>query len=342
MNSFAREVYLQRVPQGFPVETDFALRDFSPGEPADGEALVEVLALSLDPYQRSAIAGRHLSASIRPGDTLRGDGLVRVMSSRHARWRKGELWVAACGWRSHALLGATEIAAARPVDARWQPPTLALGVLGMPGLTAWAGVRLLSGAQAGDTFVVSAAGGPVGATAGQLARRLGCRVIGIAGGADKCAWVKEAAGFAACIDHRRENLRAALDEHCPRGIDVYFDNVGGDTLDAVSERLAPGARVVLCGLAAQYNGAPLPGPNPGLFIRARATLRGLVVYDHWERYPEMAAEIAPLVAAGEMAFREDRGNGLPSAPAAFCRLMRGENQGKALVILDETSGKGRA
>lgn len=338
----AREVYLRRVPQGLPAETDFALRDFSPGEPDEGQALVEVLAISLDPYQRSAIAGRHLSLSILPGDTLRGEGLVRVVSSRHGRWREGELWVASCGWRSHALLGSNEIAAARPVDTRWQPPTLALGVLGMPGLTAWAGLRLLSGAQAGDTFVVSAAGGPVGATVGQLARRLGCRVIGIAGGEDKCAWVEEAAGFANCINYRREDLRAALDEHCPRGIDVYFDNVGGVTLEAVSERLAIGARVVLCGLAAQYNGAPLPGPNPGLFIRARATLRGLVVYDHWDRYAEMVAQIAPLIAGGEMAFREDRSVGLASAPAAFCRLMRGENLGKALVILDETSGKGRA
>ncbi len=342
MSFAAQEIFLRRTPQNVPVEADFGLRACALGEPAQGEALVEVLAISLDPYQRSAIAGRHLSLSILPGDTLRGEGLVRVVSSRHGRWREGELWVAACGWRNHALLGTNEIAAARPVDTRWQPSTLALGVLGMPGLTAWAGLHLLSEARAGDTFVVSAAGGPVGATVGQFARRLGCRVIGIAGGADKCAWVKEVAGFADCIDYRREDLRTALDERCPRGIDVYFDNVGGVTLEAVSERLAIGARVVLCGLAAQYNGAPLPGPNPGLFIRARATLRGLVVYDHWDRYPEMVAQIAPLIAAGEMAFREDRSMGLASAPAAFCRLMRGENLGKALVILDETSGKGRA
>jgi NADPH-dependent curcumin reductase CurA len=333
------QITLVRTPQGRPVEADFAL---GPGTLpdvaalAEGHACVRVLALSLDPYLRSAMAGRHLSAAIAPGEVVRGEGLVEVTASRHPRMAPGSRWVAACGWRSAALLEPASIEAARPVAPEIDPPTLALGVLGMPGLTAWAGFTKLAQARAGDTFVVSAAAGPVGATVGQLARIAGCRVVGIAGGPDKCRWVTEVAGLDACIDHRAPGeggLRGALKRACPDGIDVYFDNVGGDVLLAVCEQLALGARVVLCGLIAQYNGeAPVP-LNPGLIIRARATLRGLVVYDHWADLPRMTAELSGHLAAGRLHFREDRSAGLASAPAAFVRLMNGLNQGKALVVL---------
>ena len=327
------QITLQRTPDGVPVEADFALGHAELAAPAGGQVLVRVLALSLDPYLRSAMAGRHLSGAIAPGEVVRGEGLIEVIESKHPRMAAGQKWVAVCGWRTHALLDAVAIEQARAVPADLSPATLALGVLGMPGLTAWAGFHLLANAAAGDTLLVSAASGPVGATVGQLARIAGCRVVGIAGGPAKCAWATGVAGFDACIDYKSEDLRAALKRECPRGIDIYFDNVGGDTLQAVCEQLALGARVVLCGLIAQYNSAAPAGPNPGLFIRARATVRGLVVYDHWPRLLEMQTEIGAHIRAGQLHYREDVSHGLASTPAAFARLMRGDNQGKAVVML---------
>ncbi len=327
------QITLQRTPVGLPETSDFAFGHAELPQPEEGQVLVRVLALSLDPYLRSAMAGRHLSASIGIGDLVRGEGLVEVLASRHPAMAAGEQWVAACGWRSHALLDAAAVAQARRVPAWLDRPTLALGGLGMPGLTAWAGLNRLADARAGDTLVVSAASGPVGATVGQLAKIKGCRVIGIAGGPEKCAWVTGVAGFDACIDYRDEDLRQALDRLCPQGVDVYFDNVGGDTLLALLERLALGARVVLCGLMAQYNGAAPTAINPALLIRARATLRGLVVYDHWDALEQMLSEMKAHYLAGRLQFREDIAEGLQSAPAAFVRLMQGRNQGKALVRL---------
>ena len=327
------QITLQRTPVGLPEASDFAFGHAELPQPEEGQVLVRVLALSLDPYLRSAMAGRHLSAAIGIGDLVRGEGLVEVLASRHPAMAAGEQWVAACGWRSHALLDAAAVAQARRVPAWLDRPTLALGGLGMPGLTAWAGLNRLADARAGDTLVVSAASGPVGATVGQLAKIKGCRVIGIAGGPEKCAWVTGVAGFDACIDYRDEDLRQALDRLCPQGVDVYFDNVGGDTLLALLERLALGARVVLCGLMAQYNGAAPTAINPALLIRARATLRGLVVYDHWDALEQMLSEMKAHYLAGRLQFREDIAEGLQSAPAAFVRLMQGRNQGKALVRL---------
>ena len=327
------QITLQRTPVGLPETSDFAFGHAELPQPEEGQVLVRVLALSLDPYLRSAMAGRHLSASIGIGDLVRGEGLVEVLASRHPAMAAGEQWVAACGWRSHALLDAAAVAQARRVPAWLDRPTLALGGLGMPGLTAWAGLNRLADARAGDTLVVSAASGPVGATVGQLAKIKGCRVIGIAGGPEKCAWVTGVAGFDACIDYRDEDLRQALDRLCPQGVDVYFDNVGGDTLLALLERLALGARVVLCGLMAQYNGAAPTAINPALLIRARATMRGLVVYDHWDALERMLSEMKAHYLAGRLQFREDIAEGLQSAPAAFVRLMQGRNQGKALVRL---------
>ena len=330
-------ITLTRTPVGTPVASDFALSAATLAEPAEGQVLVHVIALSLDPYLRSAMAGRHLSGPILPGEVVRGEGLVEVVKSCHPGMRPGQRWVALCGWRSHALLDSAAVAQARRVPDDLQPATLALGGLGMPGLTAWAGFTKLADAKRGDTLVVSAASGPVGATVGQLARLAGCRVVGIAGGPEKCAWVTEVARFDACIDHHAEALPEALKRECPKGVDIYFDNVGGAVLQAVVEQLALHARIVLCGLVGQYGtaaGAASPaGPNPAWFIKARATVRGLVVYDHWADYPAMLAELSAHHRAGLMQFREDIGTGLASTPAAFERLMRGHNQGKSLVLL---------
>ena len=331
MNS--EHIVLVRTPEGTPQTSDFELGSSTLPALQPGQVQVKVLALSLDPYLRSAMAGRHLSAPILPGQVVLGEGLCEVVESLHPRMQPGQLWVAGCGWRSAALLDPAAVMAARPVPAEINPAALALGVLGMPGLTAWAGVRRLSHCKPGDCFVVSAASGPVGATVGQLARWSGCRVVGIAGGPQKCQWVTEVAHFDACIDYQAQDLRQALRQHCPQGINVYFDNVGGEVLQAVCEQLAPQAQVVLCGLIAQYGSAAGAGPNPGLYIRARATLRGLVVYDHWDAMPLMRAELLPRLQRGELAYREDVSQGLASTPAAFARLMRGHNQGKALVMI---------
>jgi hypothetical protein len=332
-----QQIELARTPEGVPEESDFTLTTGELAAPAEGQVLVRVRALSLDPYLRSAMAGRHLSGAIRPGEVVRGEGLVEVLESRHARMKAGDRFVALCGWRSHAVLDEAAVMQARPVAREIEPQTLALGVLGMPGLTAWAGFHKLCEARAGETLVVSAASGPVGSTVGQLAKATGCRVVGIAGGPEKCAWVTGTAGFDACIDYRAVDLRQGLKAACPGGIDVYFDNVGGSVLQAVSEQLALRARVVLCGLIAQYghaDGAPPPsGPNPGLWIKARATVRGLVVYDHWADFDRMVAEHLAHVRAGRLRWREDTAFGLAATPAAFVRLMRGENQGKSIVVL---------
>jgi len=327
------QIMLLRTPEGVPLESDFGLGHGELASPAEGQALVRVIALSLDPYLRSAMAGRHLSGAIRPGEVVRGEGLVEVIESQHPRMKAGEQWVALCGWRSAALLDEAAVKAARPVAAEVQPRTLALGGLGMPGLTAWAGFHKLCEAHAGETLVVSAASGAVGATVGQLAHIAGCRVVGIAGSAEKCTWVTDVAGFDACIDYHATDLRQALKAACPGGVDIYFDNVGGDMLQAVTEQLAMHARVVLCGLMASYNGAPAVGPNPGLWIKARATVRGLVVYDHWGEFDRMVAELGAHHRAGRLHFREDIAHGLAAAPAAFNRLMRGQNQGKSVVVL---------
>jgi NADPH-dependent curcumin reductase len=340
MSQAVEQITLLRTPQGQPSEDDFAFGSALLAEAGEGEVRVRVLALSLDPYLRSAMAGRHMSGAMLPGEVVRGEGLVQVVESRHPRMAVGQHWVAACGWRNQAVLNKAQVQQARPVAAQVLPQTLALGVLGMPGLTAWAGFTKMCEAQAGQTLVVSAASGPVGATVGQLARLAGCRVVGIAGGREKCDWAVQQAGFDACIDYKAmpaAALRDALRQAAPHGVHMYFDNVGGELLQVVCEQLALNARVVLCGLVGQYSlavgAAPPAGPNPAWFIKARATVRGLVVYDHWGDFDTMVQQLSALVHAGQLRYREDISHGLASTPAAFARLMRGENQGKSLVLL---------
>lgn len=322
-------ISVRTLPRGLPRPDDFAIETVPLPEPAEGEVLAQTLYLSLDPYLRGKLSGRHLSGALRPGDPMAGETVSRVLESRAPGLVPGDLITAHSGWRGHAVIAGSQ---AVKVDTRGLSPTLALGVLGMPGLTAYAGVTRMSDIEPGDIYVVSAASGPVGSSVGQLARLRGAHVVGIAGGADKCAWVTGQARFAACIDYKAGDLRDRLAEAAPDGIDVYFDNVGGDILQAAMEKLALRARVVLCGLMAQYNAdGPLPGPNPGLIIKARATVRGLVVYDHEDLRAAMLDEIASHIRAGDFAVREDITQGLDQAPAAFERLMQGGNFGKMLV-----------
>ena len=223
---------------------------------------------------------------------------------------------------------------ARRIDPGMGPLSTFLGILGMPGLTAYAGLLRLGQPEPGDTVLVSAASGAVGSLVGQIAKIKGCRVVGIAGAPEKCAWVSDVAGFDDVVSYKTGDLREGLDRSCPDGIDVYFDNVGGDTLQAVMERLALGARVVLCGLMAQYNSNEMPpGPNPAFIIKARATVRGMVVYDHEDLRAEMVDSVSGWLREGKIKYLEDRSEGLESAPAAFSRLMQGLNVGKAIVVV---------
>lgn len=319
-----RCVVVARSPRGLPAVDDFQLRPAPPpaaGVPAD------VLYISVDPYLRSRLGGRHVTGSLRPGDAMDSELIVRTACDSGVG-PAGTLARAFGCWQERVFLPEKSLV---PVHDDVDPPSLALGVLGMPGLTAYAGVERILHPSTDETVVVSAAAGPVGATVGQLCKAAGARVIGIAGGDEKRDWLRREAGFDDCID-RRGSVVDGLDALCRDGVDMYFDNVGGAVLEAVMERLSLNARVVLCGLMDQYNEADTPpGPNPALIIRARATVRGLVVYDHEDMRPRMEEEVGRRVRNGSLAYREEIFHGLDAAPVAFCRLMEGRTFGKTVV-----------
>lgn len=324
-----RRVILKKQSEGVPTEDDFELVEVPTAAPESGEIACETLYLSLDPYLRGKISGRHLSGAILPGDLMAGEAISRVTESRAEDFAPGDLVAAHSGWQTHPVIAAGD---ARKVDPSIDPPSLHLGSLGMPGLTAYAGLLRLGEPKPGDVVVVSAASGAVGSMVGQIAKIKGCRVVGVAGSPEKCAWVTDTAGMDACINYKQEDLREGLKKHCPDGIDLYFDNVGGDMLQAVMEQLALGARVVLCGLMAQYNttGMP-PGPNPAFIIKARATVRGMVVYDHEDAREDFVHDAGGWIRDGQIHVLEDVTDGIENAGAAFARLMRGENRGKTIV-----------
>ena len=324
-----RQVRLARAPDSYPVTGDFDLVEAPLPVPADGEVLCRTRWLSLDPYMRSQIAGRHLTGAIGPGDPMRGETVSEVLESRHPAFAPGQLVRCFGGWQTHSLHPAGELS---PVDERIRPPSLALSLLGMTGLTAWAGMVWQARVGEGDQVLVPAVTGAVGSAAAQFCRLFGAEVVGTAGTPEKCRWAEASLGVRRCIDRRAEDLPAALDAAFPDGIDVYFDLVGGELLHLASERLARNARIELAGLVSEINAAErAPGPPPGLWIRARATVHGLVVYDFEARRDEFIDACLPRVADGALSQREDVSEGLEAAPAAFCRLLRGENFGKTLV-----------
>ena len=328
-------ILLKRQSEGIPVADDFEVSSAAMPEPADGELLCETIYLSLDPYLRGKISGRHLSGAIMPGDLMAGEAVSRVLASRHAGFAEGDTIAAHTGWQAFSTPNGSE---ARKLDPGLGPLSTFLGVLGMPGLTAYAGLLRLGEPREGDILLVSAASGAVGSMVGQIGMLKGCCAIGIAGAPEKCAWVKDTAGFADCVTYKTGNLREQLDAACPDGIDLYFDNVGGDTLQAAMERLRLGARVVLCGLMAQYNTNDMPpGPNPAWIIKARATVRGMVVYDHEDLRDDFVRDVSGWLREGRIHYLEDRTEGLENAPAAFSRLMRGDNVGKAIVVVSNES-----
>ena len=325
-----------RAVHGVPVPEDFSHDVASVPAPADSQILVRNIYLALEPYYRNVLKGMAIyGAPLKPGDVMYGDTVAQVIDSRHADLPVGSYVQGRGGWQQYALLDA---ASARRLDAAEVPLRLALGVLGMPGLTGYVGMAYVAPPRPGQTVVVSAATGPVGCTVGQTARLMGARVVGIAGSSQKCDYAVRVLGFDDCVNYKDGELKAALKRACPEGIDVYFDNVGGDTLAAVLANLALRARVVLCGMMGMYNqDTPPPGPHLGPVIVARATLIGLVVFDFLDRLPELRRVVGRWIREGKFHYREDISESLQQAPAAFCRLMRGENFGKALVrIAPET------
>jgi hypothetical protein len=326
-----RRVLLARVPQGLPVPGDFSQDTVEAPLPGAGQFLSRTLWLSLDPYLRNVMKGHALyGVALRPGDPMHGETIAQVVESRLTGFAAGDLVVVKNGWQEYALSDGQGV---RKVDPSQAPASTALGVLGMPGLTGYAGLVYLAEPRPGQTVLVSAATGAVGSTVGQLARLMGARAIGIAGSAEKCRYAADELGYEACINYREDELRAALKQSCPDGVDVYFDNVGGDVLAAAIGNLALNARVVLCGMPAAYSldAPPAHGPWLGPVVAARATIKGLVVYDHLHRMGEMQKVIGRWIRDGRFKYREEVTDGLEHAPEAFCRLMRGENFGKSLV-----------
>jgi NADPH-dependent curcumin reductase CurA len=333
-----RRIVLAAHPQGLPTLHDFRLETQPVPTPAEGQVLLRTLHLSLDPYMRNLMepTGPGYAPPVPLGATMVGGTVSRVVASRHTRWREGDLVLANAGWQDFSLSDG-DGAGLTPLGDLAQP-SLALGVLGMPGFTAWVGLHDVGQPQPGETVVVAAATGAVGAVVGQIAKLKGARVVGIAGGAGKCRHAVETLGFHACIDRHAPDFEQQLDAACPQGIDVYFENVGGAVLEAVLPRLNLGARVPVCGFIAHYNETTLPpGPNrlPQLLatvLQKRVRLQGFIVLDHYgERFEAFRREMGGWLDAGLVKQREDRVDGLENAPQAFIGLLQGRNFGKLLV-----------
>jgi NADPH-dependent curcumin reductase CurA len=339
MTQTNRRILLARRPQGAPVPEDFRLDEAPMPDLAEGEVLVRHRFLSLDPYQRGRMDdAKSYAKPVAIGGVMECQAVGQVAASRDARLKEGDWVLGGFGWQTHSVRPGKGLIAIDPKEAA---PSTALGVLGMPGLTAWVGLKDIGEPKEGETLVVSAASGAVGQVVGQLGTIAGCRVVGIAGGARKCACLKDELGFDVAVDHKGD-LDAQLDTACPDGVDIYWENVGGAVQAAVFPRFRDFGRIVMCGMIAQYNtasgaaatGAP-PGPNLGPVVRKRLRIQGFIVGDTgWKRYAQFRAEMLGHIAAGRLRYREDIVQGLDAAPDAFIGLLQGRNFGKLLVGLD--------
>ncbi len=325
------QVRIRRIPVGVPTPDDFELAHADVPAVGAGQMLLRTHWLSLDPYVRALMSGRHFLGMPQPGQVMPAAAVAEVIESRHASFKAGDLLVLPAGLQEFVV---SDGATAWRVHPEHRPHSTALGILGVPGMTAYFGLRETARLRPGDTVLVSAASGPVGCMVGQLAMRWGGRAIGIAGSAEKCRWVREQAKFDACIDYRSENVGERLRELAPQGVDVFFDNTGGSLQQLVigERHLAMHGRVILCGMIEQYNlkDAP-PGPNLGALMASRGRIEPIIVYDYENRREEFMREVLPWHSAGFFAYKEDIVDGLENAAAHFCHLMRGQNFGKTLV-----------
>ena len=325
-------------PSGEATADNFRLVETPLPELADGQVLVRHYYLSLDPYMRGRMNDAKSYAQPQALDAVMGGGTVgEVVASRHAGFAVGDKVVGMGGWQQYSIVDANQRGVLSKVDATHIPLSAFLGAVGMPGVTAWYGLMKIIAPKAGETVVVSAASGAVGSVVGQLAKQRGCRAVGLAGGPEKCGFVVDKLGFDACIDYKAhpdlKSLSAALKAACPQGIDGYFENVGGVTLDAVLQRMNAFGRIAMCGMISGYDGQPIALQQPQLILVSRLLVQGFIVSEHMDVWPEALKELGTLVATGKLKFRESIAEGIEAAPQAFLGLLKGKNFGKQLVKL---------
>jgi NADPH-dependent curcumin reductase len=330
-----RRIVMAQRPRGAPQPADFRLEEAPLAEPGPGEVLVRTIWLSLDPYMRGRMnEGPSYATPLELGQVMQGECVGVVEASQAQAFRPGDIVAGHGGWQSRFVLPAGRL---RPVDPAAAPIGTALGVLGMPGMTAYAGLKAIAKPQPGETVVVGAASGAVGATAGQMAKLMGCRVVGVAGGAEKCRYAQEELGFDLCLDRRAGELAQRLKQACPKGVDVYVELTGGELFWAVLPLMNQGGRIPVIGMIAWYNlAAPPDGPDrTPLVMRAiltkRLLLQGMIVWDYAAMEPEFRREVGQWVRDGRLRYREDVVDGLERAPEAFMGLLEGRNFGKLLV-----------
>jgi NADPH-dependent curcumin reductase len=332
-----RRVLLKHRPVGEPKPSDFEIVDAPMPKPQEGQILVRTIWLSLDPYMRGRM--NEVKSYVSPvelGQPMVGGTVGEVVESRDAAFKTGDIVLTYGGWQAYhvATSAGARVGPFGPIklDPKTAPISTALGILGMPGMTAYVGLYDLGQPKPDETVVVSAAAGAVGSVVGQLAKIRGCRAVGIASSKEKCDYAVRELGFDACVSYRVPDLAAVLRDACPNGIDVYFDNVGGDVLKAVLRVVNPFARIPLCGIISQYNATELPpGPNLGPVLVNRVTIRGFIVSDHVDRMPQFLTDVSRWLREGRLKYREDVVEGLDRAPEAFIGLLRGRNLGKLLV-----------
>ncbi|MGO1501851.1 MAG: NADP-dependent oxidoreductase [Marinobacter sp.] len=331
-----RKLVLAERPKGAPTKDTLRLDEAAIPAVGDNQMLLRTEYLSLDPYMRGRMSDApSYAAPVEVGDVMVGGTVAQVVTSKVDGFAEGDWVLSFHGWQDYALSdgeGVTNLGAS-PAHPSW-----ALGILGMPGFTAWAGLTQIGEPKPGETIAVAAATGPVGATVGQIGKLLGCRVVGIAGGPEKCAYAVDELGFDACIDHKASDFADQLAKASPDGIDVYFENVGGKVLDAVIPLLNPHARMPVCGLVSQYNATELPvGPDRmnwlmGQILRNKIKVQGFIIFDSFDHlYPEFAKEMGAWVESGKIKYREEIIDGLENAPDAFIGLLNGDNFGKRVI-----------
>jgi NADPH-dependent curcumin reductase CurA len=325
-----RQILLKSRPVGMPRLENFEMVELPAPEPGEGEVLTRTLFLSLDPYMRGRMnETKSYAAPVPIGGVMGGETVGEVVASRAPGLTIGDIVVGFGNWQDYAVLPAKSL---RKLDPALAPVSTALGVLGMPGRSAYVGLLDIGQPKAGETVVVSAASGAVGSVVGQIAKIKGCRVVGIAGGETKCRYVVDELGFDACVDHRAPDFAAALARACPNGIDVDFENVGGAVLQAIWPLLNNFARVVVCGLIAHYNDAtPASSPDFRYVLAKRLTVRGFIIIDHSARFDDFLRDVSVWLREGRIKYREDIIDGLEQAPEAFIGLLQGRNFGKQII-----------
>ncbi|PTX63344.1 hypothetical protein C8P63_104191 [Melghirimyces profundicolus] len=334
-NQTNRQILFVKRPKGLPDDRTFRLTESTVPEPKDGEVRVRTIYLSVDPYMRGRMNDmKSYIPPFRLNEVLTGGVVGQVEVSRHPDFQPGELVTGMMGWQDYSVVHGAEL---NKVDARLAPPSTALSVLGMPGLTAYFGLLDIGRPREGETVVVSGAAGAVGTVVGQIAKLKGCRVVGIAGSEEKIRYLQKELGFDAVINYKAEDVKEALKDACPDGVDVYFDNVGGEISDRVLSRINQYARIVLCGQISLYN---LEKPDIGPRIQTTllinsALMKGFIVSDYQDRFKEGLSHLAEWVSQGKIRYRENIVEGLENAPQAFLGLFRGENLGKQLVKVSE-------